>query len=325
MKSSQHTIAESSTSQSSRASSVLMGRQDYVSAMLRLTGMELYKIRRRLMSKVLSFISILATVSLFGLIALATFLMAKNGTPAEAIQRFSEALRLPESLSLVVQLLLTLGQILIIILVSTIVGGEHTDKTVRLMLTRGPTRTQFLLSKIGAAIVCIVLGIAGIALLGILTGSIFSFTTGIAPTFDFFSISWLGHAVLYLLITMFGLFTYAMMALFLSTLGRATAAGMVGVLTWSFLIEPVISVIALFGKTISGPLGSFFQSLPDYLIGSNISALLSNQDPYIFSTPPGSPIPPQSSNIHGLLVLCVYSVVFIGVALWVNMRRDVLI
>lgn len=302
-----------------------MGRQDYVSAMLRLTGMELYKIRRRLMSKVLSFISILSTVSLFGLIALATFLMAKNGTPAEAIQRFSEALRLPESLSLVVQLLLTLGQILIIILVSTIVGGEHTDKTVRLMLTRGPTRTQFLLSKIGAAIVCIVLGIAGIALLGILTGSIFSFTTGIASTFDFFSISWLGHAVLYLLITMFGLFTYAMMALFLSTLGRATAAGMVGVLTWSFLIEPVISVIALFGKTISGPLGSFFQSLPDYLIGSNISALLSNQDPYIFPTPSGSHIPPQSSDIHGLLVLCVYSVVFIGVALWVNMRRDVLI
>ena len=303
----------------------MLGRQDYISATLRLTGMELYKIRRRLMSKVLSFISILSTVSLFGLIALAAFLMAKNGTPPEAIQRFSEALRLPESLSLVVQLLLTLGQILIIILVSAIVGGEHTDKTVRLMLTRGPTRTQFLLSKIGAAIVCTVLGVAGIALLGILTGSIFSFTTGIAPTFDFFSISWLGHAVLYLLITMLGLFTYAMMALFLSTLGRSTAAGMVGVLTWSFLIEPAISVIALLGKSISGPLGSFFQSLPDYLIGSNISNLLSNQDSYIFSIPSSSHTPSQSSDIHGLLVLCVYLVVFIGIALWVNMRRDVLI
>src|SRR5205807_2536674 len=228
MKSSQHTIAESSTSPSSRASSVMLGRQDYISATLRLTGMELYKIRRRLMSKVLSLISILSTVSLFGLIALAAFLMAKNGTPPEAIQRFSEALRLPGSLSLVVQLLLTLGQILIIILVSTIFGGEHTDKTVRL-------------------------------------------------------------------------------------------------LTWSFLIEPAISVIALLGKSISGPLGSFFQSLPDYLIGSNISNLLSNQDPYIFPTPTGSHVAPQLSNIHSLLVLCIYLVVFIGVALWVNMRRDVLI
>ena len=86
----------------------MLGRQDYISATLRLTGMELYKIRRRLMSKVLSFISILSTVSLFGLIALAAFLMAKNGTPPETIQRFSEALRLPGSLSLVEQLLLTL-------------------------------------------------------------------------------------------------------------------------------------------------------------------------------------------------------------------------
>jgi len=156
-------------------------------------------------------------------------------------------------------------------------------------------------------------------------GSIFSFTTGIAPTFDFFSTNWLAHAVLYLLIAILGLFTYAMMALFLSTLGRSTAAGMVGVLTWSFLIEPAISVIALLGKSISGPLGSFFQSLPDYLIGSNISNLLSNQDPYIFPTPAGSHVAPQLSNIHSLLVLCIYLVVFIGVALWVNMRRDVLI
>src|SRR2546421_5604198 len=220
MKSSQHTIAESSTSPSSRASSVMLGRQDYISATLRLTGMELYKIRRRLMSKVLSFISILSTVSLFGLIALAAFLMAKNGTPPEAIQRFSEALRLPGSLSLVVQLLLTLGQILIIILVSTIVGGEHTDKTVRLMLTRGPTRTQFLLSKIGAAVVCNAVGLPGTLLVGIGLGHILNLFTGVVPSFTFLTVAWLGHALLYLLTVILGLFVYSMMALFLSTLGR---------------------------------------------------------------------------------------------------------
>src|SRR5947209_7313911 len=162
MKASQHMVAESSTPPSSRASSVLMGRQDYISAILRLTGMELYKIRRRLMSKVLSFISVLSVLSIFGLLALAAFLMAKDGTPPDDILRFSEALRLPGSLSLIVQLLLTLGQIVVIILVSTIVGGEYADKTVRLMLTRGPSRTQFLLAKIGASTVCIMLGVVGI-------------------------------------------------------------------------------------------------------------------------------------------------------------------
>jgi ABC-type transport system involved in multi-copper enzyme maturation permease subunit len=325
MKSSSRAISESSTPPTGRASSVLMGRQDYMSALLRLTGMELYKIRHRMMSKALIFISIISTVSLFGLLALAAFLMTKNSTPLEGIQRFSASLRLPDSLGLVVQLLLTLGQILIIILVSTIVGGEYTDKTVRLMLTRGPTRTQFLLSKIGAAIVSVVLGAVGISLLGILTGLIFNFTTGITPTFDFFSLSWLGHALLYLLVTMLGLITFAMMALFLSTLGRATAAGLAGVLTWSFLIEPAISVIGLFGRTITGPLGSFFQSLPDYLIGSNINALLQNQYPYVFPLSAGSQITQASTDIHALLVLTVYLVVFIGIALWVNRRRDVLI
>jgi ABC-type transport system involved in multi-copper enzyme maturation permease subunit len=325
MKSSYQAMPGSSNSPAGRASSVLMGRQDYITSILRLTGMELYKLRRRLMSKVLAFISIISTVSLFGLLALATFLMAKNGIPTEDIRRFSESLRLPESLYLVVQLLQTLGLILIIILVSTIVGGEYADKTMRLMLTRGPTRTQLLLSKVGAALNCVVLEVVGITLLGILSGYIFNFTTGISPTFAFFSASWFGHALLYILITMLGLFTYAMMALFLSTLGRATAAGLAGVLTWSFLIEPVISVFGLFGKTISGPIGSFFQSLPDYLIGSNISLLLQNQAQYVFPTSAGSQIPSQLSDIHAILVLAVYVVIFIGIALWVNVRRDVLI
>jgi ABC-type transport system involved in multi-copper enzyme maturation permease subunit len=325
MKSSYRAVSASSAPPASRASSVLMGRLDYVSVLLRLTGMELYKIRRRLMSKVLTFISVISTISLFGLLALAAFLMTKNGTPPEDIQRFSASLRLPDSLSLVVQLLLTLGQILIIILVSTIVGGEYTDKTVRLMLTRGPTRAQFLLSKIGASLVSIVLGVVGLTLLGVLIGLMLNFTTGIIPVFHFFSMSWLIHTLLYLLITMLGLFTYAMMALFLATLGRATAAGLAGVLTWSFLIEPAISVIGLFGKTINGPLGSLFQSLPDYLIGSNITVLLQSQYAYIFSLPAGPQIPETSTDIHAMLVITVYLTVFIGIALWVKSRRDVLI
>src|SRR5438046_10073514 len=97
MKSSYRAMPESSIPPAGRASSVLMGQQDYVSVLLRLTGMELYKIRRRLMSKVLTFISIIATVSLFGLFALATFLEATSGTPPEVLRRFSASLRSTES------------------------------------------------------------------------------------------------------------------------------------------------------------------------------------------------------------------------------------
>ncbi len=287
-----------------------------------LTEMELYKIRRRTMSRVLSSISIIATISLFGLIALAAFLAINNGTSPENVRSFTEALRLPRSLALIEQLLLTLGQILIIILVSTIVGGEYNSGTIRLMLTRGPSRTQFLLSKVGAAITCIGFGVVAITVLGVLTGLLLNLATGVAPDFAFFSVPWSVHVLLYLLIIILGLFTYAMMALFLSTLGRATATGLAGVLTWSFLIEPVIEVISNFGRNISGPTGSFFQSLPDYLIGTNISALLGNQSQYVFPTSSVAQIAPVS-DLHALLVLAAYIAIFIGLACWISMRRDV--
>lgn len=322
MESAPQVMPDPMASPSTRASSVLIGRQDYLSVLLRLTEMELYKIRRRTMSKVLSSISIIATLSLFGLIALAAFLAINNGTSPENVRNFTEALRLPRSLVLIEQLLLTLGQILIIILVSTIVGGEYNSGTIRLMLTRGPSRTQFLLSKVGAAITCIGLGVVAITVLGVLTGLLLNLATGVAPDFVFFSATWSVHVLLYLLIIILGLFTYGMMALFLSTLGRATATGLAGVLTWSFLIEPVIEVISNFGRNISGPTGSFFQSLPDYLIGTNISALLGNQSQYVFPTSSVAQIAPVS-DLHALLVLAAYIVIFIGLAWWVTMRRDV--
>ncbi len=322
MESAPQVMPDPMASPSTRASSVLIGRQDYLSVLLRLTEMELYKIRRRTMSKVLSSISIIATLSLFGLIALAAFLAINNGTSPENVRNFTEALRLPRSLVLIEQLLLTLGQILIIILVSTIVGGEYNSGTIRLMLTRGPSRTQFLLSKVGAAITCIGLGVVAITVLGVLTGLLLNLATGVAPDFVFFSATWSVHVLLYLLIIILGLFTYGMMALFLSTLGRATATGLAGVLTWSFLIEPVIEVISNFGRNISGPTGSFFQSLPDYLIGTNISALLGNQSQYVFPTSSVAQIAPVS-DLHALLVLAAYIVIFIGLAWWITMHRDV--
>ncbi len=307
--------------QIARASSVHIGREDYLSVLLRLIGMELYKIRRRVMSKVLISISVIATIGLFATIALAAFLMMKNGTPTEEISAFTQSLRLPGSLSLVVQLLLTLGQILIIILVSTIVGGEYTSGTIRLMLTRGPTRSQILLSKVGTAVVCIVLGVIGVTLLGVVSGILLNIATGIPQSLNFLSAAWFGHMLLYILIVMLGLTMYAMMAICLSTLGRATAAGLAGVLTWSFLIEPVVAALSVL-RSIGGPAGSFFQSLPDYLIGQNITVLLQNQERYLFPLQTSFQQPGQS-DLHALLVLAVYLTLFLGSALWVVVRRDV--
>ena len=315
-----HTEQEHTLSIGAPTSLVHMGRQDFLSVVLRLTGMELYKLRCRMMSKVLSIISILAVIIGFPLIGLtAAVLIGTNN----ALSRL-----LPLSLYLAVQIAFTVGQVLIVILVGAIVGGEYGVGTVRLMFTRGPTRTQFLTSKIGAAIICIAIGVLGMVSLGLLLGQLLSPFIGITSSFDFFSAAWLGHALLYVLITMLGLFVYAMMALFLATLGRSTVAGIAGVLVWNFVVESVVKVVCnAVAANTRGVTADFFSAVPNYLISTNIAALQQNQALVLLgdgsSQSQGLNNPAPLSDLHALLVLAAYLILFIGLAWCVNARRDI--
>ncbi|MDQ6661007.1 MAG: ABC transporter permease [Chloroflexota bacterium] len=331
-----------------RSQSVVLGRQDYFSVVFRLIGMELYKIRRRAMSKVLGILSIVAVLATFTLFAIIISIMLSSPassftpsscsdtgqgvkctkpqlTPAQeeqfkqnAIENNSQPLRLPTSLSLAVGVIQRLGMILIIILVGSIVGGEYGIGTVRLLFTRGPTRTQFLLAKIGVALFCIAVSLLVLTLFGILLGLAFNPLSGVVQNFTFFSAAWLAHTLLFLLVAILGLFMYAMMALFLGTLGRTTAAGVAGALAWG-LIEPVIgTILSGIGNAIGGRTGDILKGIPDYFIGNNIDVLIQNQSQYVFGGAAAS-----LSDVHALLVLGSYLVVFIGLSWLVTVRRDV--
>jgi ABC-type transport system involved in multi-copper enzyme maturation permease subunit len=333
---------------SARSSSVMLGRQGYTSVLLRLIGMELYKIRRRAMSKVFGIISPIVVVGAFLVISLGTIYVVnsppsafvppscaqsrnapgctnqqfsqaqENQARQDSLQSLSDPLRLPTSLNIVTAVIDFIGEILIIILAGSIVGGEYSVGTVRLMFTRGPTRTQFLLSKIGAIIACIVLAFVVLTPLGILSGLLLNLISGIAPTYAFFTAAWVGNALLYLVLCMLSVFTYGMMALFIGTLGRSTAAGVAGALAWA-LVEPIVGgVLQLIGTVVKGNVGTVLSAIPDYFVGNNLSALIQNQGQSIFNG--GSS---QLSNLHALIVVVVYLAVFIGLAWWVSIRRNV--
>ena len=353
------TNTDGSMSLPASPSSVILGRQDYVSVLLRLIGMELYKIRRRVMSKVLGSIAIAIAILIFVVISLGTIYVL-NAPPEsfappcqgssiqgsqppvsppqegpssncpqpsaaqlaqfrqDALRSVSEPLRLPSSLNIVVQFALSAGTILIIILIGATAGGEFSIGTVRLLFTRGPTRTQFLLSKLGATIICIVIGILTMSIVGILTGQALNLLSGIAQSFDFLSAAWVAHSMLYLLIAMLDWFMYAAIAIFFGILGRSTVAGIVGAMTWLF-VEPILGgVLRLAGSFSNGPFVNFLKAIPDYFVGNNIGALLQNQGQYVFGGS-GSSV----SNLHALIVLAVYLIVFIGLAWRLNERRDV--
>lgn len=322
-----------------RRETVVMGRQGFFSVVFRLIGVELYKLRRRTMSRVMSVIAIISVLLVFTLIGVSSALVASSptsaymhgevGTVSEAqaaqarqdtLMNISTLLRLPDSLFATVQIIDTVGLILIIILAGTIVGGEYGVGTVRLMFTRGPTRTQFMLAKLGAILCCSALGVVVLVPLGIIVGALFNLVTGIGLDMHFFNGGWLLHAFLYMLVTVLNLFMYATIAVCLATLGRTTAAGVAGTIIW-WIVESVLSgLLTLVGSFNQGVLGNLLKAIPDYFISNNLSALVQNQHQYLLgeSVPAG-----QISDIHALLVLVVYLLALGGLAWWVNEKRDV--
>ena len=342
-----------------RTETVVMGRLDFLSVLFRLVGVELYKLRRRAMSKVLSIIGVSLMVIVFLVISIgelytlnapaSSYLPPQcsainnpqgpsnpNGQPCldhsptqaelaqaeqgrqEQLRSTSSPLRLPISLYAAVQVMLVVGLVLLIIIAGTIVGGEYSVGTVRLMSTRGPTRVQYLLSKIGAILTCVVIGFVFIVLIGLVVGALLNLASGIATDTSFLNDNGLGHMLLYALIAMFGLFVYTMLALFLATAGRATAAGVAGALVWWVLENVLTGVLNIVAILIKGPFGDFLKAVPDYFIGNNIGALLQNQTQYFMGTGPNA-----LSDVHALLVLLVYLVLFIGLSIFISLRRDI--
>src|SRR5258706_16241575 len=161
--------------------------------------------------------------------------------------------------------------------------------------------------------------------LGILLGFLFNLFTGLPFTLDFFTPAWLGHALLYILFTIFSLLVYSMLALFLATLGHSTAAGIASTLTWLLLGETILrTILDVIGTTTKETAGDILRSVPDYFIGSNTNALLQNQNQYLGFFGASSFSSPSSINDqHAILVLLVYVSAFIGLSLWLNQKRDI--
>jgi ABC-type transport system involved in multi-copper enzyme maturation permease subunit len=304
-----------------RTPTVVMGRQGFFNILLRLIGVELYKLRRRLMSKIMIIIAIVAIFLIFQVIALPAIYFVTGGNHATQLDllRLSEPLRLPASFTIPVFLISGyIGLILITILAGTIVGGEYSVGTIRLVLTRGPSRTQLLLAKLGTLLTIITVGILVLTLLGMILGALFNLVTGIGFDLHFLNGEWFIHALWFLLAAIMGLFVYAALAVCLATLGKNTAAGVAGGLVWWVLEGILSSVFSALASLNTGPVSDFLNSVPNYFIGNNIDNLLANQNRYLAEGHPG-----MLPDLHSVLVLVIYLILFIGLTWWVSEQRDV--
>ncbi|GCE17911.1 ABC transporter permease [Dictyobacter kobayashii] len=283
-----------------RSKNVVMGSQSFINVLGRSIAAELYKIRRRAMSKVLSTIAVVTVI---------LALLFTNSTSSRL---------LPEVLNTIISVTNFIGTILFIILAGTIVGGEYSVGSIRLMLTRGPTRIQFLLAKLGAILACICIAYISLVVIGIITWMLLNLPTGRTIDLSVVNGIWLLHTVLYFLVTLLSVFTYCLLAISLSTWGKATAAGVTGVLIWWFLEGGISGLFSILGNRMQNAFGSFLAAIPDYFIGNNLGALRTNQQNYILGGAAGS-----IDDIHAGIVIIVYLLVFGGITWWALKARDI--
>lgn len=333
-----------------RAAPVVMGRRDYPSVLLRLAGMDLYKMRRRFLSKVLLLVGTLVIVVVFVALGLAALRIVDlpvtsssfvppycathhvdgciNHQPAtladmqrekqRVLDGLAQFLNMPGIWSVAERIIIEILVLLGIILSGVLVGGEYSLGTIRLMYTRGPSRLQFLFAKIFVLAICVVPTILFFIFLSTLIGAGTAQLLGIGTGLSFFTAAHTGHFVLFLLLAMLSWFTYMLMALFFGTVGRSTVAGIVGPLIW-IAVEPLLSnVISVLTANFSGGMADVVKSIPDYFLGNNLTSLLHNQGSALLFSRPG-----PYTDAHSLLVIAGYMLLFVGISCWLTMRRDV--
>jgi ABC-type transport system involved in multi-copper enzyme maturation permease subunit len=328
---------------------VVMGRQDSLSAFCRLIAAELYMLRRRRLSKVLLAVGVTAIIGFVFLLGVFTWSLVTRPisdfvppfcssgphlpgcvthlptrTDMEQykliqLRETADNLSLPSSLSSIGEtLLINVLFVLVLIFVGTMVGDEYRLGTVRLLYTRGPKRLHFLFAKVATVIMCILPAVLLLTLVGVILGEMLYSLLGFSTDWSFFAASWLGHAMVFVLLEALAWFAYAMLALFFGTLARSTVAAVLAPFIWNIVESALRELINAFAAGSSSPFTTIVKAIPDHFIANNMIALFDNQGHFLFGGDQ-SPL----SNLHALTVLAVYLILFIGLSCWLTVKRDV--
>jgi ABC-type transport system involved in multi-copper enzyme maturation permease subunit len=234
----------------------------------------------------------------------------------------SRTLRLPDSFgSLALTAAIMLG-ICGAIVGGVSAGGEYTDGTVRLLLTRGPARWQVAAGKAVAVLVFVTCAVVLCLGVGIGTGYAFNGLWGAPGSTEFFSGTWLGRAAGVAALVVFSGAVYGFVAMAAAILGQSGTAGVGLAIGW-IAAQPILSqVLPLLGRKADGGFGGMLAGLPDWFPHNAVMTLLTTSLPVVSpglagrSNSPGDPV-------QATAVLAIWCVGALAISLIVLRRRDV--
>ena len=285
--------------------------------MTRLINAELFKLRKRLMTRVLLFVLVGIMIVLY-LLLLAVSKVAIPVHGSEEIGTIQNLLGLPLALPFALSILSSLGTILAVILIASSVGTEYSWRTMRTMLICSESRLKLLGAKLVAAGILILIGMV----IGLATGFLMSLITtaigGYSFDFSFMTGGYLWDQFLQFWRTFYVLMPYALLGFLLAVVGRSAMPGIalgIGI----FFLESIITAFMSLA-------GGWIARIPDYLLSANVRAITaqSNLPQGMSMGMGGNGLSDQLPELWlAFVILAGYSLFFIGLAFYLFRKRDV--
>ncbi len=284
--------------------------------MIRLIGAEMFKLRRRTMTRVLLYVLIgIIVVMYLLLLAVSKVNLPKGGPGVGDIQNI---LGLPLALPFAMSILASLGSVLAIILVASGVGNEYNWRTIRTAVVSSESRFKLLTAKLISAGIIILIGMV----IGLAAGFIMSLITtaigGYKFDFSFFTGSYVWHQFLQFWRTFFILIPFSLMGFMFAVIGRSAMPGIafgIGIL----FLESIITTFMYLA-------GGWIAKVPNYLFNANVRSISSLAGlPQGFGGGMGG----GTSSItypgvaHAFITLAVYSILFLFISFYLFKKRDV--
>ena len=283
--------------------------------MTRLIKAELFKLRKRLMSRVLLYVMV-GVLIIFYLILLAVSKAIPDGGP-HGLGDIQDILGLPVAIPFALSMLAGFGTLLAVILVASSIGNEYNWRTIRTMVISSESRFKLLGAKLISTSILILIGM----IIAIIAGFIMSLITtaigGYAFDFGFITGEYLWDQFLQFWRTFFVLIPYSLLGFLLAIVGRSAMPGIalgIGVL----FLESIIT-------TFMRLAGGWVAQVPDYLLSANVQVITGLSDlPRGFNEMGGGNVIGALPGVtHAFVTLAIYSLAFLVIAFYVFRKRDV--
>lgn len=229
----------------------------------------------------------------------------------ERIESAYRAFTLPGSLESALNILETLGLILMAILTASAIGIDYGTGTLRAVLAQGTGRWPYLLAKLFTLASLALAGLIVTLLTVAASSAAATQMAGAAPAAAGGTpVTW-GDVGVALWRSWISLLPYMALVAFVTVLARSSAAGMAIGLGYYFAEQILIALLM--------GLFTWFETVADFLLVRNISAWQGGGDDGGGGFSGGTlPDPTQA-----LIVLALYAVVFWAGAFWLFEKRDV--